>query len=174
MKFSTRDMVRVSLFASLTVIGGYITVPLPLGLVPLSLQTFFTYLSGVFLGPWLGAASQMIYLLLGCLNLPVFAGGAAGWAVLLGPTGGYLWAFVPASLVIGLISRERKRSWPLVLSLLAGTAIIYGLGLLQFTAVTGTPWHRALWLGAVIFLPGDVIKIVTVVLLTRKIPSFLQ
>ncbi len=174
MKLSTRDMVRISLFASLTVIGGYITVPLPLGLVPLSLQTFFTYLSGVFLGPWLGAASQLIYLLLGCLNLPVFAGGAAGWAVLLGPTGGYLWAFVPASLVIGLMTRGRKQAWWLVLSLLAGTVIIYGLGLLQFTAVTGISWTRALWVGAAIFLPGDIIKIITVVLLTRKIPSFLQ
>jgi biotin transport system substrate-specific component len=155
-------MVRVSLFASLTVVGGYVAIPLPWGLVPLSLQSFFTYLAGIFLGPWLGAASQIIYILLGGLNLPVFAGGGAGWAILLGPTGGYLWGFVCASLVIGL------------LSLAIGTAVIYGLGLWQFVAVTGTTWTRALWVGAIVFLPGDIIKMILAATLARKIPSFIH
>ncbi len=169
-QFTTREMVRVSLFASLTAVGGLISIPLPLGLVPLSLQSLITYLAGIFLGPFLGAASQLVYILLGCLNLPVFAGGLAGYAVLLGPTGGYLWGFVLASFVIGSLVRVRRSTWWVLLALLAGTAVIYGCGLWQLRAVTGASWPRAFWLGAAVFLPGDILKMILAVYLARKIP----
>lgn len=169
-RFTTREMVRVSLFASLTAVGGFISIPLPLGLVPFSLQSFITYLSGIFLGPFLGALSQLIYILLGCLNLPVFAGGLAGYAVLLGPTGGYLWGFVLASFVIGGLVRIKKNTWWMLLSLLAGTAVIYGCGIWQLMAITGASFHRAFWLGAAVFLPGDIFKMVLAAYLARKVP----
>ena len=76
----------------------------PLYPVPLTLQTLFTYLAGAVLGPSLGALSQVIYILLGGIGLPVFAGGKAGFGTLLGPTGGYLFGFIAASFAIGKLS----------------------------------------------------------------------
>ena len=99
MQLRALDLLAVSTFSVLTATGALVF--LPLYPVPITLQTLFAYLSGAVLGPWLGAASQIIYILLGAIGLPVFAGGRAGLATLLGPTGGYLFGFVAASFAIG-------------------------------------------------------------------------
>ena len=76
-----RSMVYASLFGALTAIGAFIVVPLQP--VPFTLQTFFTALSGVILGGRTAALSQVVYLILGCMGLPVFAGGKAGLGIVL-------------------------------------------------------------------------------------------
>ncbi|MFA6414125.1 MAG: biotin transporter BioY, partial [Syntrophales bacterium] len=83
---SLRGMAYASMFGALTAAGAYIMIPLPP--VPITLQTFFVSLAGALLGGYLGAMSQVVYVLLGVIGLPVFAGGKAGAGVLLGPTGG--------------------------------------------------------------------------------------
>jgi len=84
-KRSLRGMVYASMFGALTAVGAYIMIPLPP--VPVTLQTLFVFLAGALLGGSLGALSQVVYILLGVIGLPVFAGGKAGAGVLLGPTG---------------------------------------------------------------------------------------
>jgi biotin transport system substrate-specific component len=103
-------MVYASMFGSLTAIGAYIMIPLPP--VPITFQTLFLNLAGALLGGYLGALSQVVYILLGVIGLPVFAGGKAGLGVLLGPTGGYLFGFVLAALVVGKGYRRRRPSLP--------------------------------------------------------------
>lgn len=174
MNLTTRDMVKISLFASLTAVGGLLTIPLPFNLVPITLQTFFTYLSGVVLGPLLGPMSQLIYILLGCLNLPVFAGGTAGFGVLLGPTGGYLWGFIAASFVIGIMVRGKRKAWRLVLALAIGTLVIYLCGLIQLMFVARLSLTQALWTGMIVFLPGDLLKIVLASQVALKLPPKLM
>ncbi|TET40117.1 MAG: biotin transporter BioY, partial [Elusimicrobia bacterium] len=85
MLLKTKGMILCALFAALTAVGGLIAVPLPFTPVPITLQTFFTFLAGAILGKYLGALSQIIYLLLGVIGLPVFAKGSSGIGVLLGP-----------------------------------------------------------------------------------------
>jgi hypothetical protein len=80
---SLRGMVYASMFGALTAVGAYIMIPLPP--VPITLQTLFVNLAGALLGGYLGALSQVVYILLGVIGLPVFAGGKAGAGVLLGP-----------------------------------------------------------------------------------------
>ncbi len=174
MYLTTRDMVKVSLFASLTAAGGLLTIPLPFNLVPITLQTFFTYLSGIVLGPLLGPLSQLIYVLLGCLNLPVFAGGTAGFGVLLGPTGGYLWGFIAASFIIGIMTRGNRKAWRLALALAIGTLVIYLCGLSQLMLVARLSPAQALWAGMIVFLPGDLLKIVLASQVALKLPPKLM
>lgn len=174
MSLTTRDMVKVSLFASLTAAGGLLTIPLPFNLVPITLQTFFTYLSGIVLGPLLGPMSQFIYILLGCLNLPVFAGGTSGFGVLLGPTGGYLWGFMAASFVIGIMERGNRKAWRLALALAIGTLVIYLCGLIQLMLVARLSLTQALWSGMIVFLPGDLMKIVLASQVALKLPPKLM
>jgi biotin transport system substrate-specific component len=166
---SLRSMVYASLFGALTAVGAYIVIPLPP--VPITLQTLFLGLAAVLLGGRLAALSQVVYLLLGIIGLPVFAGGKAGLGVLFGPTGGYLIGFVVAAFVIGKLVALKNRPgfvW-ICLSLMAGTAIIYALGVLQLSLVARLTPLKALTIGVLPFLPGDAVKIIVTALIARKL-----
>lgn len=156
---SLRGMVYASMFGALTAIGAYIIIPLPP--VPITLQTLFLNLAGALLGGYLGALSQVVYILLGVIGLPVFAGGKAGLGVLFGPTGGYLFGFVLAAFCVGKLIAARKKPglvW-VVASMLVGVVIIYGLGILQLTMVAKLSVEKALIVGAFPFIPGDSVKV---------------
>ena len=156
---SLRGMVYASLFGALTALGAYMIIPLPP--VPITLQTVFLGLAGTLLGGRLGALSQTVYLLLGIIGLPVFAGGKAGLGVLFGPTGGYLIGFVAAAFVIGKLTAIKTRpgfAW-LCFSIISGEAVMYGFGVLQLALVARLAPVQALAVGLLPFLPGDGIKI---------------
>ncbi|MBA7510238.1 Biotin transporter BioY [subsurface metagenome] len=170
MKLKTKGMILCALFAALTAVGGLIAVPLPFTPVPITLQIFFTFLAGALLGRYLGALSQLIYLLLGVVGLPVFAKGSSGIGILLGPTGGYLIGFIPAAFLIGCIL-ERREKPPLELIFLAmvvGLLAIYlpGVGWLMWVAKLNLV--KGLLLGVLPFLPGDAVKIVVGALIVNR------
>lgn len=151
------DLSLAAIFAALTVVGSYIHVPLVP--VPITLQTLFTYLSGAILGSRLGALSQLIYVLLGALGLPVYAGGRGGIVHLVGPTGGYLIGFVAGAYVLGKIMEQRRNpgyAW-LLLATSMGTIVIYLLGILVLSYWVGG-LREAFTLGVIPFLPGDALK----------------
>ena len=99
---STQQLVYTALFTALIIAGGLISIPLP-GLIPVALADFFVMLAGIFEGPRRAAASVALYLALGCIGLPVFAGGKAGLAVLIGPTGGFLVGYLLMAIAIGFL-----------------------------------------------------------------------
>lgn len=103
---SLRRMVYASMFGALTAVGSFMVIPLQP--VPITLQTLFTGLAGVLLGAYTGALSQIVYVLLGIIGLPVFAGGKAGIGTLLGPSGGYIIGFIVAAFVIGKITEVKR------------------------------------------------------------------
>ncbi len=145
----------VLLFAALTAIGAQIRLPtLP---VPFTMQVFFVLLSGLVLGPTLGALSQATYITMGLAGAPVFAAPPHfGPSVLFGPTGGYLLGFVVAAYVSGRIARGSKR---VIISGLAGLAVIYLCGfaaLSMYTASAGAAWEA----GILPFIPGDLVKVI--------------
>jgi len=158
-----RRTLLLSLFAVLTALGAYLSVPLPVGPVPLSMQTLFVVLSGLLLGARLGAAAQGLYLTAGFLGLPVFAQGFGGPGVLLGPTGGYLLAFPAAAALAGwLADRGRRLGGSASLSALAAGAVVGGAiillgGWAQLAVLGGNP-VRAAAVGVLPFLTGDAIK----------------
>lgn len=159
--------VYASLFAALTAAGAYLSIPI--GPVPINLQTLFVLLAGLLLGRRWGAAGIGVYLLAGALGLPVFAGGTGGIGIIIGPTGGYLVGFFLAVYVIGLIS-EIKRSHVLDLTaMIAGTLIIYVCGVAWLMVVTHMNLVKGLAAGLFPFLPGDGLKIAAAFFLARTI-----
>lgn len=170
MLLKTKGMILCALFAALTAVGGLIAVPLPFTPVPITLQTFFTFLAGALLGKYLGALSQLIYLLLGVVGLPVFAKGSSGIGVLLGPSGGYLVGFIPAAFLVGyLLERREKPPLGLIfLAMVVGLLAIYlpGVGWLMWVAKLNLV--KGLLLGVLPFLPGDGVKIVVGALIVRR------
>jgi len=170
MELRTKGMILSSLFAALTGVGGLIAIPLPFTPVPITLQIFFTFLSGAILGKYLGALSQVIYILLGVVGLPVFAKGSSGIGAILGPSGGYLVGFIPASFLVGYILEKRDNpSIQLILLAMAlGVLAIYSPGVAWLMWVARINLGKALILGVVPFLPGDTVKIVVAALVVKR------
>lgn len=155
-----KSLILTSLLAALTAVGAWIKVPLPFTSVPFTFQVFFVLLAGVVLGPLWGPLSQAIYILLGCLGLPVFAGGTSGVGILFGPTGGYLIGFMAAAFLIGVLSRKRVGSrWWLLISLLLGLIVIYLFGLAQLMVVAKLNFKEAFLAGVAPFVPLDLVKL---------------
>ena len=168
-KRSLRGMAYASMFGALTAVGAYIAIPLPP--VPVTMQTLFVDLAGALLGGYLGAMSQVVYILLGVIGLPVFAGGKAGFGVLIGPTGGYLIGFVVGAWVIGKMTSLRREPglvW-LMVSMTAGIAVVYAIGIIQLMVVAQLSLTKALAVGLLPPLPGDIAKIVVAALICRKV-----
>jgi biotin transport system substrate-specific component len=127
--------------------------------VPYTLQTLVVLLSGAFLGSRNGAQSQLVYLAAGVLGAPVFSGGSAGFAKLIGPTGGYLLAFPLAALVVGhLVRRHSGMLWAVV-SMTAGLAVIFLSGTVHLYAFFLHNWGEAIASGFLIFTWWDVLKL---------------
>jgi len=166
---SLRRMVYASMFGALTAAGSLITIPMQP--VSITLQTLFTGLAGVLLGGYAGALSQVVYILLGVIGLPIFSGGKAGLGTLMGPTGGYLIGFIVAAYVIGKMVEAKKEpglAW-LGLSLVIGNLVIYTLGVAQLSLVAHLSIPKALLAGVVPFLVGDVLKLVAAALIGLKL-----
>ncbi len=160
--------VYASLFAALIAAGAFLAIPI--GPVPIVLQNMFVLLAGLLLGPRWGIAGVGIYLLAGTIGLPVFAGGTGGIGRLLGPTGGYLIAYLPAVWAVGLVSRRTGgRLIGDIAAMVLGTLIVYGLGVPYLKAVTGMPWAKAAAVGMLPFLIGDALKIAAAVPIARTL-----
>jgi biotin transport system substrate-specific component len=168
-KTSTKGMVYAALFGALTAAGAFIVIPLPP--VPITAQTFFLNVAAILLGGSLGAVSQFIYVMLGVVGIPVFAGGKAGLGVLFGPTGGYLLGFIIAAFVIGMTNRIKKSAglfWD-IFSMLIGMLIIYSLGSIQLSLVAKMNFNKALAVGVLPFIPGDIIKITLAAIICSRL-----
>lgn len=169
-----RSMVYASMFGALTAIGAFIVIPLQP--VPFTLQTFFTAIAGTLLGGYAGALSQVVYVILGCIGLPVFAGGKAGLGVLFGPTGGYLIGFIVGAYIIGKIMEARKQAGIVytAMAILAGDLVIYTLGTLQLAIVAQLSLSKALLVGVLPFVWSEAIKLLAATILTSKLKSRLE
>ena len=178
MRLKAQDIVIVSLFSTLTAIGSFIRIPLPFSPVPITLQTLFTYMAGALLGSYLGALSQLIFVLLGVSGLPVFAGGNAGFSVLVGPTGGYLVGFIVGAFAIGMMTEVKKNDgflW-LLMCMMVGTTIIYTFGVIQLMNWMKIDLGTAVFMGVLPFMAGDLLKMLVATLtihrIRRRLPEF--
>lgn len=165
------DLARIAVFAAL-ISAMALTPPIPLGPIPITLQTLGVSLAGLCLGPWRGFAAVALYLVVGAAGLPVFSGGAAGLGVLLGPTGGYLMSFPLAALVGGFVARWAvrrglSRITPVLFMgglLLARYAVIMPIAVSHLSRVLGLSFQEALFVDMPFWI-ADLVKSVVAVTL---------
>ncbi len=167
-----RTMTRVALFAALTAVGAFIRIPL--GYSSITLQTFFTAMAGCVLGLWYGALSQLVYVALGLVGLPIFTqGGGIGY--LMQPTCGFLIGLIPAAWVIGRIAGRKPEPKQIVPACLLGYGVLYAIGVPYMALILNTflgkgmGFSAIMWAGMIPFLPGDMIKILCITLLMPPI-----
>lgn len=166
------QFVFCALFAALTAVVSQFSIPI--GPVPINLATLSVFIAGAVLGAKYGALSQFVYVMLGAVGLPVFAGFSGGAHVIVGPTGGYLIGYIAAAWLVGvLVTRFGASVLALVIAMVAGLALCYLMGTIWFMMVTKTALWASLTLCVFPFLIGDAVKIaVTAALIPQLNKAF--
>ena len=169
-KLTTYQLTLTAVMAAVICVLGPISIAIPVSPVPISLASMAGYLAVTVLGMKLGTLSCLIYLLLGLVGIPVFAGGSAGAAKLFGPTGGYLIGYLFLALIAGaFVGRFAENKWKNIafaaLGMILGTIVLYALGTAWLAYSAGMDFQAALWAGVIPFIPGDLVKMVIAVLL---------
>lgn len=176
-KLKTLDMAYIALFAVVIAVCSWISVP---ATVPFTLQTFGIFLAVGVLGGKRGTLSVLVYLLLGIIGVPVFAGFSGGIGCILGSTGGYIVGFLFSALAMWATERFwNKSKWIPALSMLLGLLICYALGTIWFMLVYAkTTGAIGIWtaLGWCVFpyIIPDIIKIILALALRKKLSSVIK
>jgi biotin transport system substrate-specific component len=164
MKLSIRTICFVGMFAAIISVLSILQIPTPWG-VPFTLQTFAIALCGFVLGKKYGTIATAVYVILGAVGVPVFAGMSAGFGVLFGPTGGYIYGFILMALFCGLAYDfyEKKTSTGYLLAVLfslIGLACCHVLGVTQFKFFSGLTWVAAALKATVPYLVKDILSVI--------------
>jgi biotin transport system substrate-specific component len=162
---TARDLARIAAFAALVAVLGLPgTIPLFGGAVPVTAQTLGVMLAGAVLGARRGFLALLAFDALVLAGLPLLAGGRGGLGVLAAPSAGYFLAFPLAALVVGLlVERRAARPSParcLVATAVGGIAVVYAVGVPVLAWRADLDLQTAVVTGAVVFLPGDLVKAV--------------
>jgi biotin transport system substrate-specific component len=171
------DAVRVLAANILLVLCAHIAIPLPWTPVPITGQTFGVLLVAVLLGSRRATITLVMYLLEGMAGLPVFAPmGAPAVERFFGPTAGYLFAYPPAAFFTGWLVERHARvrflrfaGTRLAGALLSGEALIFAGGCAWLALGVGLGWSRALAAGLWPFLPGEIFKMLLIVVAVRGV-----
>jgi biotin transport system substrate-specific component len=164
--------------------GAFISIPIPGSPVPIVLQNMFVVLVGVLLSPGWAALTVGVYLVLGAVGLPVFAGATGGIAHFAGPTGGFLIGFPISATLTSWIMRApgrdpgRSSKRKLAIAIASGFLIVYITGVPWLARVAGLGPSHAMAAGMIPFLPGDALKAIALFAVVRSLPrsvwQFLQ
>ncbi len=176
-KIATQKLVLTAMFAALTCVGAFIKIQMPWS--SFTLQVFFVFMAGVCLGPRYGMLSQLAYVLLGLIGLPIFTNGG-GFGYIFQTTFGFLLSYIPAAWVVGKLT-ERNSSIPRVVgACVVGLAVIYAIGMPYMALILnvylgkGYSLWNLLWAGMIPFLPFDAMKIVATAVLAKPLVPALK
>ncbi|MGB2953919.1 MAG: biotin transporter BioY [Gaiellaceae bacterium] len=155
------DAGLVLLGAGLIAGSAQFSIPLPFTPVPITGQTFSVLVVGASLGALRGAASALLYVLIGLVGAPIYASGGHGLAVITGASGGYLVSYPFVSALTGRLAERRwdRRFSSAVGAMLTGNVLIYLFGLPWLAVVLHTSLEKTLELGLYPFVPGDTFKL---------------
>ena len=173
----TYDMAYIAIFAVLMAICSCISIPMA---VPFTLQTFGVFMAVGVLGGKRGSLAVLIYILLGAIGVPVFAGFSGGIGVILNTTGGYIVGFLFSALVMwGMEALLGRKPVIQISSMVLGLIVCYALGTAWFMVVYARN-TGAVGLGTVLgwcvipFIIPDLVKIALAFVLSRKIRKYVS
>lgn len=174
----TKKLVLCAMFSALVAAGAFIKIPI--GLVPITFQVFFSVLAGLLLGSKLGAISVLTYILIGLAGLPVFTqGGGVGY--IFQPTFGYLLGFAAGAYVTGLILEKSKKK-TFITYLIASFAFVlpcYIIGLPYLYCIVNFYVGKSLTVSTVltsyflVFLPNDILSCILAALIAKRVKPIL-
>ncbi|MEA1975858.1 MAG: biotin transporter BioY [Bacillota bacterium] len=166
-------MIKIALLAALVSTFSYITIPIPP--IPFTAQTLGVMLVGLLLSPIDAIISISIFILLGTIGIPVFSGGSSGIGILFGPTGGYIFGFLLCAAFISYFKGDGKNlKRNLIVTLIGGIGIVYLVGVPWLAHSLNMNIAKAIQVGAIPFLIGDIIKIILASIIGVKVNKSLR
>ena len=176
-KLNVLDLAYIGAFAALMAVCSWISIPTT---VPFTLQTFGIFVAVGTLGGKRGSLSVLIYLLLGAIGIPVFAGFQGGLGIVLGNTGGYIIGFLLSALFMwGMEKILGKKTWVLALSMVLGLLICYAFGTVWFMLVYAKNvgeiglWTALGWCVFPFIIP-DLVKIALALLICKRLAKVIK
>lgn len=176
-RFGAKDIAFIALFTCLIAVCSWISIPTT---VPFTLQTFAVFMAVLCLGPRNGTLSVLIYILLGAIGVPVFAGFSGGFGIILGSTGGYIVGFLLIGFLFWAFKRiAYKNIWMNIIFCVIGLIICYAFGTVWFMVVYGNTTGSislitALMWCVIPYLAWDALKIGLAVVLSRRLRPVLM
>ncbi len=175
-RMKTADMAYIAMFTAIMAICSWISIPT---MVPFTLQTFGVFLAVGVLGGKRGTLSILVYLLLGAVGVPVFAGFSGGIGVLFGSTGGYIMGFLFSALVMWGMEFLGKKKWILTLSMLLGLLVCYVFGTAWFMYIYGRDTGEigvmtALGWCVIPYIIPDLLKIVLALVICKRLAGAIR
>jgi biotin transport system substrate-specific component len=170
-RFSTRELCYIGIFAAIISVCAQVVIPQPGG-VPFTLQAWAVALSGLILGPKKGALAALVYVLLGAVGVPVFAGFTGGIGIIMRHTGGFIISFPIMALLSGL-GEKKGFAWS-VLGLAAGNVFNLSLGLIWFNWVTGLGLRVSFGYAVAPFIIVSVVMIIVLPMVGVRIRVVLE
>lgn len=182
----------VALFAAFICASSFIHIPLPGG-VPVAIQDMMAMLAGLLLGSLYGGLSVLLFLLLGCVGLPVFTGKAGLHVIIAGPTGGFLIGYLAGAIAGGLVLKffwkdalaetddvNLKKTTMIrnivvvTVAAVVATLVVFVIGIFGFMRIVDGGIQKALALAVIPFIPGNILKIVVMVSLTLRLRPIIK
>ena len=176
-KLRTLDLAYIGMFVALTAVCSQIQIPFS---IPFTLQTFAVLITVSLLGTGRGLAAVLIYILLGTIGVPVFAGFTGGYGILLGNTGGYIVGFIFTALVVGGIQKLFGKKLPvMIISMVLGILVCYAFGtawfILFYTRTEGAiSIMTALAWCVFPFIIPDLCKIALAIFLDKRLAGLMK
>ncbi len=176
-KFKTSDLAYIGASAAIIAVCSWVTIPV--GAIPVTLQTMAVCLICGLFGLKRGTLSTLVYIILGAVGVPVFSGFKGGIGVLAGATGGYIIGFIFTALIVGAVSDKTEKLWALIVSMIIGTAVCYAFGTVWFMLVYSgeTAAHilsKTLAVCVTPFIIPDAVKIIIASLLTTRLKKHIK
>ena len=167
------DMVYTAMFTAIICVCSIISIPI--GEVPITLQTLAICVAAAMLGLKRGVLSVVIYVLLGAVGIPVFAGMSGGIGVIMGPTGGYIIGFILTAAAVGFAADKFDRKLlPLIISMVAGVLLCYAVGTPWFMFVTKMDLLTSLGYCVFPFLLPDAFKIAIAAVISNRLNKLIR
>ncbi len=174
-----REIILAGIFVTLMIICAYVIVPI--GPVPITMQPLVVLLAGMLLGSKLSSISMIVWMLLGCVGLPVFHQGQGGVVMLVGPTGGFIVAFIVTAWLVGYLTEHDPKAGYLKNFgyMCVGMLVCYAIGLIGFKISFNyflqkpITWWNAVLLAVAPFLPFDIIKAAVATFVGAKVKKAL-
>ncbi len=167
-KLSTRQLTLIWVMTAVICVLGPLS--LPIGIVPISLTNLAIYFAVYVLGGKRGTLSYIVYLFIGLVGIPVFSGFSGGFPKLFGPTGGYLIGFIFMAFISGIfIDKFSNKIYMGFLGMVLGTIVTYIFGTAWLAYEAHMAFIKALAVGVLPFIPGDIVKIIIASLIGPKI-----
>lgn len=174
-KLSTKDLVQIAILTSMLSVASIFVIPI--GPVPITLQVFFFLLIPALVGRLKGALTILLYMLLGLIGFPVFAGGSGGFQSILSPAFGYIVGAVLISLVVGRLHEKKASSVQVISTMMVGILLLYVVGITyQYVIMnvylqTPISWQAIILTNLTTFLPIDMVKAFTAGIVCRRLAA---